>query len=381
MYNLQENEFNPIKIWAQASKLQMLAQGVDVCPSTLELDICSSCNHSCRWCVDPAGSHDNILMDPAVAEAVMKDAYAIGIRGLVFKGGGEPSLHPDFERILRSAAAMGFETGVVTNGTNLDKLSEVYLETLAYVRISVDGATPASRLETHGADDFLLLRESIKRLSDNRNGRHPVIGLSFCMEYDKIGDIPFAIALGEDVNADYTLLRPVFGEEVGYTPSHTPEEAALLRTEIAKHAANHKGRTLVMAGDWKGDKEYASGSTGHAVSTMARRDTFVENQHYNGIEHLTGRCPAAGLLLVVAANLEVYFCCCTRGLPQFLMGRLCYKADASTLGDFWESGRYKPQLERLKRCECLPYCTHPMEKYNRVIEYLSLENKYHANFV
>ncbi|MCL2198106.1 MAG: radical SAM protein [Defluviitaleaceae bacterium] len=377
MDGLRYNEFSPMKIWTQADKLKMLARGEDVCPSTLELDVCSHCNHKCSWCVDPKGSHDNVFMDVAVAQAIITDAFEMGIRGLVFKGGGEPSLHPEFEQILKAAKMIGFEIGVVTNGTNLERLSAAYLETLAYIRISTDGATPTTRLKTHGIDDFDELRDSIKRFTVKRTGRHPVIGLSFCMEYEDINEIPLAITMGEKAGVDYTLLRPVFGEEVGYTPTHSPKEAALLRKEIAKHAAIHTGKMLVMAGNWKGDKEFESSKPNINISAMVRRDMLVQENHSNGIEHQTHRCLAAGLLLVITANLDVYFCCCTRGLPQFKMGNLT----DFTLRDFWEAGKFKPQLERLKRCECLPFCTHPMEKYNRIIEYLSLEHKHHANFI
>ena len=379
--SLRDNELSPYKIWAQYEKLLTLAKGGDVCPSTLELDVFGGCNHFCRWCVDPAGSHNNAVLDTNVAGLIMKDAYALGLRGIVFKGGGEPALHPNFAKILRMAKEIGFDIGVISNGTNLKQLSDAYLDTLAYIRISVDGATPETRKEIHGVMDFDELKSAITEFTAKRQKRHPVIGLSFCMEYTQAGEIPHAISLGEETSVDYVLIRPIFGEEIGYKPSHSPKEAALLRTEIVKHAANYKGDLLVMAGDWKGDNEFLSGYETPTVSKMTRRDAFVQNQRFNGIEHLTGRCPAAGLILVVTADLEVYFCCCTRNLRQFRMGILQYDRNAFTLRDFWESAAYKPQLERLKHCECLPFCTHPMEKYNKVIEYLSLEQKHHVDFV
>ena len=309
MDSLWDNELSPQKIWTQYNKLMLLAQGADVCPTTLELDVFSGCNHHCRWCVDPAGSHDNVLMSRDTAEAVIRDAYALGVRGLVFKGGGEPAMHPEFAGILRMARAAGFEAGAVTNGTNLRQLSEVYLETLDYVRISVDGATPQARLEIHGAADFDELKDAIGSLTARRRGRHPVIGLSFCMEYAHIDTIPQAIELGEGQGVDYVLLRPVFGGEVGYEPSHTPAEAALLRAEIARQAAGYKGRVRIIAGDWKGDSEFEESGENYDYLTLSRRDALIQNRRYNGIEHLTGRCPAAGLLLVIAADLSVYFCC------------------------------------------------------------------------
>lgn len=376
---LPNNEFSPHKLLTQLEKLKDLAEGRPVCPSTLELDISSRCNHTCRWCVDPEGAHTNVLMDTAVASNILREAYALGIRGVVFKGGGEPALHPEFEQILREAKALGFEVGVVTNGTRLEQLTSAYAEACDYVRISVDAVDEAMRKEVHGVNDFSLLTDSISKLMRTRRGRHPVIGLSFCLEYRDRACIPGIIALGEETHVDYVLIRPVFGEEVGYTPSHTPEEAGELRRCIRTHAGRYRGDMLVLAGDWQGDAEF--GSTEVGIRGMVRRDGIVQAEKYNGIEHVTRRCRAAPLLLVVTADLELYFCCCTRGLKQFRMGILDYRARKEPLIDFFAEQRYKRQLERLTRCECLPFCTHPLQKYNQVIEYLRLKNKRHTQFI
>jgi MoaA/NifB/PqqE/SkfB family radical SAM enzyme len=376
---LSYNEFSPHKLLMQYGKLKDLAEGKPVCPSTLELDVSSRCNHACRWCVDPEGSHTNVLMNTAVALKILREAYTLGIRGVVFKGGGEPALHPEFDRIIRGAKALGFEVGVVTNGTRLKHLIPAYIEACDYVRISVDAVDEAMRTEVHGVNDFSPLTASIAELIQTRKGRHPVIGLSFCLEYRYKECIPRIIALGEDMRVDYVLIRPVFGEEVGYTPSHTPEEAEALRICIRTHACRYKGDMLVLAGDWKGDAECDLQSA--RIQEMVRRDGIVQGEKGNGIEHVTKRCYAAPLLLVVTADLELYFCCCTRGLKQFRMGILNYHTWEGALTDFFAAEKYKQQLDRLIRCECLPFCTHPLQKYNQVIEYLKLENKHHTQFI
>ncbi|MDR2816277.1 MAG: radical SAM protein [Proteiniphilum sp.] len=378
---LPYNEFSPYKLLMQYDKLRDLAQGKPVVPSTLELDVSGMCNHNCRWCVDPPGTHSNTLMSAAIALRILQEARALGIRGAVFKGGGEPALHPELGRIICEAKTLGFETGVVTNGTRLAHWAPAYLEACDYVRISVDAVDETMRMDIHGVGDFTGLKTSISELTASRQGRrHPVIGLSFCLEYKHRDSIPQAIVLGEEMKVDYVLIRPVFGEEIGYTPSHTPEEAESLRSCIRTHAARHKSNMMVFAGDWKGDAEYAA-SHGVKIRGMVRRDGIVRAENCNGIEHITKQCYAAPLLLVITASLEVYFCCCTRGLKQFRMGRLDYLKQEQALTVFFADRQYKQQLSRLRNCECLPFCTHPLQKYNEVIEYLRLNNKYHTHFI
>jgi organic radical activating enzyme len=364
----------------QYDKLNDLAQGKPIRPSTLELDVSSACNHRCRWCVDPEGTHTNVLMNPDVARKILHEAYTLGIRGLTLKGGGEPALHPQLALIIREAKELGFDIGIVTNGTRLKQLIPAYLHACDYVRISVDAVDANMRTEIHGVDDWAALKAAVSEFTTLRQAnRHPVIGLSFCLEYKHQHTIPQAIAWSEEVKADYALIRPVFGEEVGYTPSHTPDEAELLRNCILAHARRYTGQMMIFAGDWKGDAEYAS--SGVNIQEMVRRDAVVRPEKYNGIEHITKRCHAAPLLLVITADLDVYFCCCTRGLKQFRMGALDYHTQEYPLTDFFETEQYKQPLERLRNCECLPFCTHPLQKYNQVIEYLKQNNKYHVNFI
>jgi len=376
---LPYNEFSPHKLFMQYDKLRDLAQGKQIYPGTLELDVSSACNHRCRWCVDPKGTHGNVLMDTSIALRILHEAYTLGVRGVVFKGGGEPALHPELDIIIRKAKTLGFEIGVVTNGTRLNNLAPVYLAMCDYVRISVDAIDETTRIDIHGVDDFRDLKASIIEFTALRQSRHPVIGLSFCLEYKHRYNIPQAITLGEETNVDYVLIRPVFGEEVGYTPSHSPDEAELLRNCIKTHAGQYKGNMMIFAGDWKGDAEYNSHEV--KIRRMVRRDGIALAENYNGIEHILKHCYAAPLLLVITADLDVYFCCCTRGLKQFCMGTLDYQKQEQALIDFFKMEKYKQQLSRLQNCECLPFCTHPLEKYNQVIEYLRLTKKYHTNFL
>ena len=57
-------------------------------------------------------------------ETVLKalDSFrAIGVTGVEFTGGGEPSIHPDFKKIVRYAKDLGFSLGICTNGARFGK--------------------------------------------------------------------------------------------------------------------------------------------------------------------------------------------------------------------------------------------------------------------
>ena len=376
-------EFNSNKHLVHWDRINVLVNGADTSPVTLELDVSSICNHNCKWCVDPPGVHSNQSMPVPVAEKIMAEAKELGVKGIVFKGGGESTLHPQFDEILQTAGEMGFEIGLVTHGGKLDnsKLLKAIARYCAYVRISVDGPTPESRKEIHGADDFDAMIKGIEKLLELRGSkRYPVTGATFCIEYSNRSLIDKCIRFGETLCLDYVLIRPPFCEEVGFPTPYTSGEAADLRNEIRKASENYTGKMPVMIGNWVGDKELETLSTGKREGDLARRDLSVRSFKYNGIEHISKRCLASPLFLVVTAECEVYGCCCLRGIKKFSFGKINYDEGIS-LSKLMAGQRRKKCLGKMRRVECLEYCTHPLTKINQLIEYLSLSEKHHSSFI
>jgi radical SAM protein with 4Fe4S-binding SPASM domain len=221
----------------------------------------------------------------------------------------------------------------------------------------------------------------IAKLVALRGGkRHPVIGATFCLDYQRRSLASACIRLGEKLELDYVLIRPPFCEEVGFPAPYTPGQAVILRKEIRNAAGNYTGKMPVMVGNWIGDKELETLSPEKRSSAMARRDSGVRRFKYNGIEHVTKRCLASPLFLVVTAGGDVYGCCCLRGIREFSFGKINYDKEIS-LRSILESDRRNQNLERMQKVECLNVCTHPLEKINRLIEYLSLPEKYHSAFI
>jgi len=376
-------EFNPNKHLVHWDRINALVQGKDTSPVTLELDICSICNHGCEWCVDPPRVHSNQLMPVPIAKRIMEEAKELDVKGIVFKGGGESTLHPKFNEIIQIAGEMGFEIGVVTHGGNLNnqKLLNALVKYCAYIRISIDGPNPELRKDIHKVNDFYPMIEGIKKLINfKQSKRHPIVGATFCIDHSRRFLIEKCIQIGEKICLDYVLIRPPFCEEVGFPAPYTSEEGAILRNEIRMVAENYCGKMQVMVGNWIGDKELENLSLKKKESNLARRDLSVQKFEYNGIEHITKRCLASPLFIVVTAEGEVYGCCCLRGIKEFSFGKVNYSSGIS-LTSIMKSERRKQSLGKMQRVECLKYCTHPLNKINELIEYLSLPEKHHSSFI
>ena len=302
-----------------------------------------------------------------------------GVQGIVFKGGGEPTLHPDFIELVEEARALEFKVGVVTNGSRLltPGLAEALARCVSYVRVSIDGPTSETHQRIHGSHDFDEITAGVKRLMSLCRTRHPIVGLSFAMDYAMISVIPETLALGERLNVDYVLIRPPFFEEVGRTSTMTRGQAAELRQALATAAQSYTGSMDVLVGTWIGDAE-------REATQNTTLDPSGRRAHQLGanvpIEHRLGRCWASPLLAVVAADGQVYGCCNLRFLDKWSFGQVNYE-QGMTLTKIWTGRRRRQMLARMHATECIAHCTHPLSRYNEIIEVLRDTEKPHSAFV
>jgi len=380
--DLRFRELNPLKIWHHADRLRALATGQDVAPVTVEVDPVAYCNHHCFWCVDP--SHKPVTASRSFLWQLLDElaAFSVGsfeVEGIVFKGGGEPTLHPDFANLLDKAYSLGFEVGVVTNGSRLhnEGVSEALARWASYVRVSVDGPTPETHRRLHGSQDFSVILAGVERLVSLRHGRHPIIGLTFAMDHAMIPVIPEAIDIGDRIGVDYVLIRPPFFEEVGRVPTMTPSQAAELRGALTASARAYTGPMDVLVGTWVGDAERAGAQTTR-MARSGRRASQLRGDL--PIEHRLSRCWASPLLAVVAADGQLYGCCNLRFLDDWSFGRVDYE-QGITLEKVWTGDRRREILARMHATECIPHCTHPMARYNEIIEVLRDVERPHSAFV
>jgi len=88
----------------------------------LWLEITEKCNLACGHCYAESSPHRSLEGAMALDDwiALLDEAAEMGVRGVQFIG-GEPTLHPHFETLLRHAASLGLEElEVYTNATRLN---------------------------------------------------------------------------------------------------------------------------------------------------------------------------------------------------------------------------------------------------------------------
>lgn len=125
----------------------------------------SLCNLKCKHCYNDSGVSCNYI-DFKVIEGLVSSLVELNAE-FVSISGGEPLLHPDFDRIMGLLDHYNIKFQIITNGTLLHKkigVLEKYKRSI-FIQISLDGVgTTHDKLRGYGTFD--LIAKNIKMLKE-----------------------------------------------------------------------------------------------------------------------------------------------------------------------------------------------------------------------
>lgn len=145
----------------------------DYGPRRLTVELTNICNLHCSYCLR---DEDALYHDPAnflpldLLARVARDARdSMGIEQVMFTG-GEPTLHPDFGKILATMATLDLKCSFVTNGWHFERVWPVLVEhgeAVTHVSFSLDGATREAHDRWRGAGSFERVVRAFSRCWTN----------------------------------------------------------------------------------------------------------------------------------------------------------------------------------------------------------------------
>lgn len=175
------------------------------------LQLTRLCNLRCRFCgqwgvrgffrrCDSAGL--TLKEWKSVVDTLARHGDAVDHRPLVMLWGGEPLLYPDFDAAVGYLRNHGFELGVITNGTLLDKYSDLVKNEFATVYVSIDGDRKIhDSIRGQG-----VFEKAIGNIGKLKNGKAKIIFMAtLCPE--NIASLPRLPYLFKDCGADKILFH------------------------------------------------------------------------------------------------------------------------------------------------------------------------------
>lgn len=230
-------------------------------PISVELHLTDKCNLNCEWCTDKELRRNEATLDIQVIERLFREFWRHGT-GITLEGGGEPTLHPAFQKVVEAGARSSIDMGLITNG--IIDISDC-VQNLKWVRVSLDSSTREEYKREKGVDCFERVLENLKRMSKARDTKKTFIGVGYVLTTRNQGNLIELVKQLDEIGIDYIYLRPV--EEAGdITPSL--ENLLTLRKHLAQLTADTRIKYMLTITDRVVDKNAGLPCIAHSITSI-----------------------------------------------------------------------------------------------------------------
>lgn len=189
-----------------------LRAGKAVIPRMISCWLTHICNLSCSYCLYTE-SHNEKYKDVVDTEKFLKfvdEIARLGIEGIEFGGGGEPTIHKDCFKIAKYAKDRGMQVGMLTNAARFDV--PLALESFRYIRLGVDAHNDELYQAVKGtkAGVFAKTEANCRELIEARNKaglKFPRIGVKHLIGRKNAGYLRQLVQWAESIGADYVHFK------------------------------------------------------------------------------------------------------------------------------------------------------------------------------
>jgi MoaA/NifB/PqqE/SkfB family radical SAM enzyme len=190
-------------LWQRGLEKNAAAQTIPgMGPLSINLDLTLACNFACPHCVDSMILNKGKSIPLKEIKKTLDVLHSNGLRSVILVGGGEPTLHPDFEEVVRTIKEKELQLGIVTNGSKLDKVLAVadLLKEKDWVRISIDAAREETFKKMHRPRTRLTLKRILEKAKKLKE-KNPTLSLGYSF-----------VIVWEDMDVNGNTLTPNLDE-------------------------------------------------------------------------------------------------------------------------------------------------------------------------
>lgn len=306
------------------------------------------CNQDCVWCeYNAENTQHHAVMKNEEFRKVIDDLATLGVQGIEFCGGGEPTLHPILPEVVRDLQRRKIGVGLLTNGTKLfGELAEALVDHASYVRIGFDGGTEETvhrvkRPKTPGAR-FDAVCRNFRNLVDMRNARRTkcLISMKVVINQENMQEIEDCVRLALELGADSVQFKParLCSTEL------TPDQAEAMNDVIAECRARYPELTIVGGMDKL---------------------------------NMTTQCWLTPLQVTIDTLGEVFLCCYYRHRKERHSIGNCFESDLSEL---WYAQTHWDKIDAIRPHECNNLDCR-FVRYNQILTDLMIDNDAQFEFI
>lgn len=325
------------KLFYHADRLAAIKAGGRPAPVNVELDLTNVCSRGCSWChfaythtrgplkgkqAKPEnailGGH---IMDMDLACRITGELYEVGVKSVTWTGGGEPTLHPQFDDIIWHTYRVGLEQGIYTHGGHIDSTrAELLKHLFTWVYISLDECDRESYKKSKGVDGYLPVIEGIQRLTQAEG--KATIGLGFLLHVTNADRVDDMVTLGKSLGVDYVQFRPIIHYDQS-APNQQIDDVFWVN------------RAINNLRKYAGDK--------HVIADTSRFEMYRDWR-----SHGYKTCYWSAMQTVITPNGKVWRCANKREHADALLGDLTVES----FGDIWARAGGPCQVDDKCRVMC-----------------------------
>jgi MoaA/NifB/PqqE/SkfB family radical SAM enzyme len=250
---------------------------------------------------------------------VLTDLKKMGVAAIQLTGGGEPTIHPDFQWITKHIQSLGLPWGLVTNGVNLCA-KQAFVASAVWVRVSIDAgmAETYTQMRRVSKDHWYRAWDGVATMADLKG---PTVGVSFIVQQENYREMWAATFKALAQGAHYIRFAPLIH----------PQGSAYFQDWYEKAARDLRVITAACT-----------------TPTFQVLDAFTTRLPWMyHVEEPT--CHYQHLAPFVGADLNVYRCCNTAFTSHGLLGSLAKQS----FSDLWNS----PEVcERMTGFDASAHC-------------------------
>lgn len=327
------NRFESFKALFHIEKLREIAVGNIPLPVEWVVYPTNTCPYNCGHCIMKVEKQSKHSLPDEVMKKIPVDAESLGIKTVIFSGGGEPLVHGMTMNTLRKLKDKGIETGLNTNGYFLTEDASC----VDYLRVSVDAATKEMYHKVHGFDGWERVNENLKNLKRGKE-----LGIAFLVTPDNWREIADFCAWAQQFNPDFIHIRPAY---LGASYLGDEDELNILLPDL------HKLKDALE---------------------LKFPNVFFRLDKFNGYwdKKKYDKCRATPLMAVLAANGSFIIC-------QDVFKRFG-DYNKQSFEECWFGDDHKRAIESIDIAKC-PRCVE--NGYNEIIENCVMKDSLKANLL
>lgn len=250
-------------------------------PRRLVFELTNTCNLNCVMCGRNSSDFKPTLFKMDWFNYF--EQYLDTVEEVTLMGWGEPTMHPNFEEMLRIINNHSARKYFCTNGMRLDRImNSVFDYNVDVFAVSLDGATDETNSRIRRGSDINKIVSNLKeieRIKRENNLNYPWINFVFCAMKSNINELPDLVRLAADIGIQevkvvyLTAFDVALSKEVLWDCRSEVEEVFGKAIELGEQLG-----VVLKFPHLQGDDE--AGTRAHKDCFVAWRDFFLGSDGY-----------------------------------------------------------------------------------------------------